>query len=472
MPPIDPELTQRIADVTKLGEELDRRGSMVRKLNRYYEGGSPIPQAVTDAKLTQAYRRLMPLAEAPWGALVVDSVMDRLEVSGIESGDRAANDACWGVWQDNQMDSGWKLAIREALIAGRSFALIWPEGDPQEPEISLDSAEQMVVQYRPGSHRLDKRVAALRRWVEDDDMTYATLYRPEALYKFRAAKPDDRQAATAGWARREADGEPWPLPNPFGVVPVVEIAVNRRLKAGHFGFARGEYEHCLGLIDRINLLTFLGLVVAFWMGFPLRGVLGERIIRDDDGKPLPPFDFEPGAVAQMENPDARTFEFKAAERGNLSIFDELAQLAAITKTPRHYFPLPGAMSNIAADTIRADEGGLSAKVKDHKAQLGESGEETQRVAGLMVEPAVRLPSRAAITWQDHESRSLAERADAASKLKDVLPWQAVSSMALNATHDQISQWAAMRTADGFGQMLAAAVQPTVSPGGVVLPTAA
>jgi hypothetical protein len=89
---------------------------------------------ITDAKLTKAYGRLMPLAEAPWGALVVESVLDRLEVAGIRSGDKAVDDAVWGVWQDNQMDSESKLGHDAALLSGRAFALIWPDtNDDDKP---------------------------------------------------------------------------------------------------------------------------------------------------------------------------------------------------------------------------------------------------------------------------------------------------------------------------------------------------
>jgi hypothetical protein len=137
------------------------------------------------------------------------------------------------------------------------------------------------------------------------------------------------------WEKRPVDGEDWPLANPLGVVPVVEIRVNPRLAPGNFPYARGEFAHCTGLIDRINLLTFLGLVVAFWMGFPLRGVIGDKIRRevlvDDDGQPivdaatgkqktraLPPFDAQPDSVFQFENPEAKIAEFKAADRRNLA----------------------------------------------------------------------------------------------------------------------------------------------------------
>jgi hypothetical protein len=224
-----------------------------------------------------------------------------------------------------------------------------------------------------------------------------------------------------------------------------------------WGHARGEYGHCLGLIDRINLLTFLGLVVAFWMGFPVRAVIGDRILRDDDGKVIPPFNVEADTIAQLENPNARLDSYEAADRGNLSIYPELAQLAAITKTPRHYFPLAQAMANLSADAIRADEGALNAKVVKHKSSAGEGWEEVLRLCGLMVDQP--LSPRAELVWLDHESRSLAERADAATKLAPIMPWQALAEHVLNATQDEIARWEAMRASDALGQLVAAAKVP-------------
>lgn len=456
------------AQLATLATELSKRAARQAIVQAYDEGGSPVPTAVTEARVTRAYRTLLPVADAPFGSLVVNSVQDRLEPSGIRSGDRQVDERLWGVWQDNQMDAEWKLAQRSALVDGRAFALIWPNAVTGQPEISLDDCSQMIVQYRPGSRR--HRVAALRRWIDDDGLTYLTLYRPDGIYKFVEAKD---QASGRGIGRfdvdgkwlekRDVPGEAWPMPNPYGVVPVVELAVNRRLRPGSFGYAHGEYEHCTGLIDRINLLTFLGLVVAFSMGFPLRGVIGERIVRDDDGQPIAPFDAHADSLAQLENPDATTFEFKAADRKNLSVFAELDQFAVVTQTPRHYFPLEQGMSNLSADAIRASEGGLHSKSTGHKASLGESGEEILRVSGLMLPEPIRLSPRAEMTWKDHESRSLAERADAASKLKDVLPPAAVAELALNATGEQIARWEAQAASSAIGQLLAAANTPAPVP---------
>lgn len=461
--------------------ELDRRARTHKRLESYYGGECPLPAAVVSARVTKAYRMLMPMAEAPWGSLVVDSVQDRLEVSGIRSvaEEKAVDDAVWGVWQDNQMDSESKLAHSASLTSGRSFGLVQPVPG-RSPEITLDSAEQMIVQYREGSRR--QRVSALRRWMDDSERCFATLYRPEGVYRFQ--RTDDR---TRGGGRFkvgeewwEARGPDWQSDNPLNVVPVVELPVNRRLRPGSLGYARGEFQHCTALIDRINLLTFLGLVVAFWMGFPLRAILGQQIkwdmLVDDNGDPLldpvtneqrmrarAPFTSMADEVAQFESPDAKLATFPAADRGNLSVLEELAQLAMITKTPRHYFPTPGGFSNLSADAIRADEGGLNAKVVAHKATLGEGWEEVLRVSGMALPDPVYLSPRARLQWQDHEARSMAERADAAVKLKDLLPRQILWERYLNASLDDVALWESMQASDTIATLMRAAVQPVTQP---------
>lgn len=353
------------------------------------------------------------------------------------------------------MDLESKLGHSSSLLDGRSHALVWPrQRGPRkgQPMVSLDDVTQMVVQYEEGSRR--ERTAALRRWV-DGDQVFNTLYLPDAIFKFQRHRNDTE------WKRRQEKDKTWPLKNPLGIVPVVELAVNRRLKPGTFAHARGEFEDVTGLMDRINLLTFLGLVVAIWMGFPLRGIIGDKILRDDDGKQIPPFESRPDSVAQFENPEAHIFEFKAAERKNLNVFDELTELAASTSTPRHYLPMTGGISNVSEPTIRAFEGGMHATVNaSHKPSLGEGWEEVMRLGGLMLPEQVVLGPRAATTWADHESRSLGERADAALKLAQAgMPWQGVADMALNLSKDRISQYEAMDSSGVLGDLMREAQTP-------------
>lgn len=464
-----PELDELRGEITSLAQEIGRRASKFTTLDAYATSDAAIPDVISQAKMTKAYRMLMPAASAPWGALVTSSKLDRLEPSGIRDQDKDAAGAVWGIWQENNMDSESKLAHDAALLSGRAYALVWPDENGRV-EISLDSPEQMVVKFREGSRR--HRTAALRMWTEGK-RTRANLYRPDGIYKVQGP-PDVTNISADGW--EFVPDEPF-VENPLGIVPVVELRVNGRLKPGPFPYARGEFEHCTGLIDRINLLTFLGLVVAMYMGFPLRGLLGakinRRVLTDDDGQPLldenekpkteavPPFDAHVGGVFQNEDPNAKIAEFAAADRKNLSIFAELDQLATITSTPRHYFPLEQGMSNLSADAIRASEGSLAAAVTGHKGSLGDGWEEVLRLAGLMHEDEIKLSPRAELTWKDHEARSMAERADAAIKLKDILPWQVIAERFLNATEDEISRWEGMRSGDALAQLMAAAQTPAL-----------
>src|SRR4051794_32251825 len=123
-----------------IGGVLTQRRSKEATLDSYYEGRSPLPKAVTDARVTQAYRRLVGVSEAPWASLVVDSVTDRLAVTGIKTGDKAMDDALWGdIWQANNLDAESKLAHNAVLVSGRAFALSWPNPDTGEVEIQLDN---------------------------------------------------------------------------------------------------------------------------------------------------------------------------------------------------------------------------------------------------------------------------------------------------------------------------------------------
>lgn len=445
-----------------LNAELDNRTRRHAKVEPYFEiteGATPIPSVVRSARMERAYRTLMGMSETPWGKVIVNSKLDRLEVTGIQSDNQAADDAVWGWWQEEAMDLESKLAHSSSLLDGRSHALIWPrQSGPRKgiPMVSLDDATQMVVRYAEGSRR--ERMSALRRWT-DGEKVYSTLYTPDAIHKFWRPK-NHRE-----WKRRDVKGESWPLNNPLDVVPVVELAVNRRLKPGSFAHARGEFEDVTGLMDRINLLTFLGLVVAIWMGFPLRGVIGDRILRDDDQNPLPPFESRPDSVVQFENPDAKLVEFKAADRSNLSVFAELTELAAATSTPRHYLPMDGGISNVGEPTIRAFEGGMHATVNaSHKPSLGEGHEEIMRLGGMMLPDPVELGPKAMTVWADHESRSLGERADAALKLSQAgLPWQGVAEMALNLSQDAITRFESMQSSGALGDLIRGVQAPVIPP---------
>lgn len=79
-----------------------------------------------------------------------------------------------------------------------------------------------------------------------------------------------------------------------------------------------------------------------------------------------------------------------------------------------------------------------------------------RLALLVEDPADprAFSVDAEVKWRDPESRSQAEQADAAVKLANILPWQALAEKVLGATPQQVAQWESQRASDALGALLA------------------
>jgi Phage portal protein, SPP1 Gp6-like len=451
------ELRKKVA---RLGAVLDRRAPRTALLDSYFEGRHPTPEAVKKARATKAFEILMRLSISNWPRLIVSSSNALLELQGVDFGDPEANKRVWDAAMLCGLDTEAPLANESALTVGRAFAIVWAVDSA--PSITIEHASTTVVEYEPGS-RLNRR-AALRRWC-DDGRWYATLYMRDALYKFEAKARSDNPPDADGWVRREVRGEDWPLKNPLGVVPVVELAINRTLRPSPYGRAWGEFEDSLGHIDRINYVTFAGLVAATWSGFPMRALIGDPILRDDEGNELPPFEVVNDRIVQIENPDGKLVQLPESTLMNYVNFGDarIRHLAAITRTPPNH--LLGEMANLAADAIRAARSGQIAKIRGHHRSLGQGYSEVHRLVFRILNPRVKVVPSARMDWRDPEDRSLAERADAAVKLGTVIPWQALVQYTLDATPDQIQAWTAMRAAETLNGLLQ---QPTPTP----LPAAA
>lgn len=422
------------ASLKRLGDELDRRAPVFDALDCYYDGDHPLPPLVQEQRLTRAYRTLMGLSPTNWPQAIVDATESRLEVQGVRFGDDDADKQVWELWQENGLDSESSLLHQTVLTDGRAYAIVWGDGssDPQ-PVVTYEHPSMCVVEYEAGTRR--RRLRALRRW-RDGGAWFANLYERDFVYKFRGAG-DNLDAVE--WARYEVDSEPWPLPNALGEVPVVEFAINRSLRPGAFGSARGDFERQCPHIDRINYKVFSGLVALTWSGFPFRYVIGDPVTRDDNGKPVAGFDAIANAFGHFENPNAKVGQLPEANVANYSAKDDIVELAAVTSTPVFHL-LPGEMVNISADAMRAGQDSHVSKVRRYHRSLGEAHEDVTRLMLRVRDPEDPRGRDfgAEIDWAEPEHRSLAERADAYTKLAD-LPWQVKAALVLGMTPREIDR---------------------------------
>lgn len=365
-----------------------------------------------------------------WCAPVADALAERLSPIGIRpfGEDTDPDSDLWRVWQENELDADSSLGFVDAIIARRTFAMISPNGT-NVPDVTFEHPSQVIVGYEPGSRR--KRRAALKLWSEDG-IDYATVYTPDAVWKFRRRALASKVVLPAGvtaneWTPRQGPRDAtWPLKNPLGVVPVVELP-NRPFLVGD---PLSEIEGAAAMQDGINLLWAMLFVAADFASFPQRVVLGaERPkvpILDADGQVVGEryLDLEKFAVDRLtwlESPNAEIDSWPAA---NLEAYTKVIEVAvghlsARTRTPQHY--LVGKMANLSADALTAAETPLVSKALERQVYFGVGIREVFRLIALAREDSGLAGAIAGgtVLWSDPQFRSEAQLVDALQKLKDI-----------------------------------------------------
>ena len=400
--------------VNFLGDVLTRRYYDNRIYDAYYRGEHRLPWGPTQ-QASSVYRRLLKEARSNWAELIVDAVNERLRVIGFRwSGSEDADLDVWNnIWQPNQLDARSDEVHVEALVNGYGYTIIWPDASG-DIKITAEHPNEVIC-YCPTANR-HLVTAALKRWCDDWGQWHATLFTTTYIYKFVSLGAVVGSMPPADWLAREDTAEPWPLPNPFSVVPVVEFPNNpRMLTGGRSELAGGQID----MMDRINETVFNRMLAAQFAAFRQKWVTGMEIPRDNEGNVIEPFRVAVDRLWMTENPDAKFGEFDEASLTNYIAAAEadIQHLAAISRTPAHYLLPHGPMPS--GEALKAAETGLVAKVRRRQRFFGEAWEQTLRYALLMQGDARWQDMSGETIWADPESRSDAQTADALVKLAQI-----------------------------------------------------
>jgi hypothetical protein len=394
-----------------LERRLDERwASEMSVPDRYFDGDHPLRFATS--KFREAFGALLREMADNWCPLIVSSSVERLTVQGFRFGqEQGADDEAWSIWQANGLDSQSGMAHTEAVKLGEAYWLVAPPARGSDmPIITAEHPSQMIVATAPGNRQV--RLAALKRWADDDGYGYATVYLPTVLHKFRS-KEKLRESSRVQWVRRVDDpgGR-----NPLGEVPVVPL----RNAPAMLGGGRSDLTPAVSIFDAINKLCCDMTVAAEYAAYRQRVMTGVEQPKDEvTGKPLP-IELGVNRLFTVEAPDARVFDLDASDLGNYvgAIEMWVQHLAAQTKTPPHY--LLASMVNASGDALSVAESGLVSKVRDKMVTFGEAHEEAMRLAFKARGDESKATAMDAETlWADPERRSYAQIVDAATKMKQV-----------------------------------------------------
>ena len=383
-----------------LMQQLDGPQGRFSLLDRYYAGD----QAVTflNAEEAQELNRKLFRMSVNIPRLAVDSLAERLRVTGLRV-DGAADARLWSDWQANNLPEMAAVAHREALTLGECPVIVWAD-DLGNPRVSVESPTQCVVRRDPATREV---VGALKRWSnEDAGQTFAVEYLPDQIVWFVA------QAAGAAGGFQAVRK----LPNPLGVVPVVDLRNSDRL----LGPGASEVDDLIPLVDALDKLTLDMLTASEQGARPRRWATG--IVMDEDfdeggdSTPRSPFD----ESNRMLVTDTAESKFGQLPGADLSAYRDavdviLQQIMAVSALPAHMVGVTAA-NPTSADALRAAESGLTARAEARQVTFGRAWEQ---VAALMV--AVRTGAdprtiRTSVDWAPADTRSAAQEADAVVKL--------------------------------------------------------
>lgn len=377
-------------------QELDGNSARLGTLELYYTGRQPLSYLSSDARLDigSGFTRMA----SNLGRLAVSALSERLRPIGFRMDGMPATEL-WNWWLDHDMDQLAPLVHREALALGSGFVSVWADADGR-PVVAAESAHQVAILTDPATREV---IGAVKRW-ETRKGTDVVLFEADKVTKLHS----DAIGAgpTTGFRTVEV------LDNPLGVCPVVPFVNADRL------LSKGESE----LTDLVPLLDALNKVLADTMAVSeanarqRRFAAGVEAVEDENGNAINPF--PPGdQMLLSESPDTKFGTLPGSDltpyEGQVRVL--LSQIMAVSGLPAH---MVGVLTSSpsSADALRAAEASLTARAQARAATFGKSWERVAQLVLAVQTGRDPLSFRPSIQWADASTRSVAQEADATSKL--------------------------------------------------------
>lgn len=422
-------LTQRIY------LRLNNRRPEIEKAENYYIGKQPLSFATKEWQDANAARYSG--FSDNWCASVVNAEAERLKPTGLTNLDKVAARTIWDQLLYNEFDMQFSQGVITTLTARRSYVIVWGDRDGK-PIVTFEHPSNVEIEYDWENPRLRK--AALKTWV-DESKEFATLYTPDEVWKWERPRQTEKNerdsqaeqsrtsyAADGGWQMREVAGDDtWPLRNPLGVVPVVEIGNRPTLK----GDPVSEIQGVMPMQDAINLLWAYLFLAADYASMDARVILGTEPPK------IPILDKMTGAVIgtravemkdlrekrllTLTGENAKIDSWKAAA---LDIFTNtievgVGHISSQTRTPPTYLVSKTGMSNVNGEGLKAAEIPLVMKSNEFITFTDPSLRDVSSLVALVMgdEALAQVVRLATVTWASREIRSESQMADALVKKK-------------------------------------------------------
>ena len=416
---LDAKLDVKRSFLQWLVMEDSQRQDVYRAMREYYNGEH-------DTQLTARQRRYLQIKfgeefnnnQCP---IVVDSLSERLRVTGFDAGESDATQY-WDWWTQNRMD-GLQMATHLAAIRdGDTYLVVEYDQENGRPvfthELAYDGAEGVKVHYSKEKRNLIE--FASKRWQiqqgpETGYRRRLNLYFPDHIEKYQS----DSRHFEGNWVAYLEDANAEEQEGVLGLcgwlwwtdtslengealgVPVVHF----RNRDQGYNYGQSELKNVVPLQNALNKAVVDLLAAADTTAFRMLTAIGFDPANVDiaPGSWLwtthPPSGDEGASIGFIPGEDMRPL----IDLKDAFIID----IARVSRTPLSMFQLTGQVA--AEGTLKQQETGLVSKAKDRFVTFGNAWEDAmimaRRLHNAFGEGGLDEDVTLSVQWDDPETRN-------------------------------------------------------------------
>ena len=424
-------------------------------------------------RATNEHKELQKLSESPWGAVVVSTVAQTLDLESIytETADDPAVRALWAPWKRNRMDRAQVRLHRGSIASGEAYnrvtrgadglAIIRPRSARDVFVVYRDSrdedAEPLYALEKVGKWDLSNTFGTghLRLWEEDGSIHLLSM--DKGIVKY--VQPEAITQARAN------DGI---FGHDYGQIPFVRYTPQLDLEGNSFG----EIEPLIPLLGRIEKTAYDRLLIQHKQSWDVRTATGlDRGTMTDAEWEAEKLKLAVGDILTgEEGVQFGSLPATSVEPTIRAHEADIDVLSALSQTP---ITALGKFVNVSADAIAEARASLYAKRDDYRKTIGMSHLDTLRLCAHIEgrhDDAANFDVYCG--WADTEVRTMSAAADALGKVATMLevPVEELWTLLPFVNYTMAEQWKSAaqrrRGASVLDRLRAATSQQAVTNGAV------
>lgn len=308
--------------------------------------------------------------------IVVDSVSDRLILSGFTSDDDTANTFLADMWKSQRLESKALTLHQNIVMRGDDYVIVWPDASG-EPRIYPQSRGVIAVRYEDSDE--EQVIAeAVKCW---------KVLQPNGQYKLRVNRywPDrvERYSSNGTVTTMPTslkDLIPYNLDdsgevvtNPFGRVPVFHFPNSLRPNV----FGQSELVNVVPLQDLLNNAHVDLAAACEFEGFRQKWATGVEVpIDPTTGKEVEAYKIARDRIWTNPDPEAKFGQFESGDLEKILavINDYRIEIARVSRTPVHLMMLHEG-NFPSGEALKTAEAPLLTKVDKRTSFFGDTWED-------------------------------------------------------------------------------------------------